>query len=115
MHFNATELKAKLFRGFSDSSRLGILETLRKGPKMVSEIVEMTGLTQPNVSNHLGCLRECGLVRREQKGKSVHYELADKRIDQVMELGDVLVADLAKGFYDCTRYAEEKNEEPCPS
>jgi ArsR family transcriptional regulator, cadmium/lead-responsive transcriptional repressor len=97
MQFNATELKAKLFRGFSDTSRLGILETLRQGPRMVSEIVEMTGLSQPNVSNHLGCLRECGLVKREQ----------------VMELGDVLVADLAKGFYECTRYAEGKNEEPC--
>jgi len=104
MQFNATELKAKLFRGFSDSSRLGILDTLRKGRKTVSEIVELTGLSQPNVSNHLACLRECGLVTREQRGKFIHYELADERISKMIELGDELVADLAKGFYDCTRY-----------
>lgn len=104
MQFNATELKAKLFRGFADTSRLGILETLRNGPRTVSEIVEITGLTQPNVSNHLACLRECGLVQREQKGKFIYYELSDERISALMELGDGLVADLAKGFYECTRY-----------
>lgn len=104
MQFNATALRAKLFRGFSDTSRLGILEILRNGPRTVSEMVEITGLTQPNVSNHLGCLRECGLVRREQKGKFIYYELSDDRITTLMELGDALVADLAKGFYECTRY-----------
>jgi DNA-binding transcriptional ArsR family regulator len=104
MQFNATELKAKLFRGFSDTSRLAILETLRNGRRTVSEIVDATGLSQPNVSNHLACLRECGLVTRDQQGKFMYYELADKRIDKLMTLGDGLVADLAKGFYECTRY-----------
>lgn len=52
-----TSLKAKLFRGFSDSSRLAILEVLRSGSRTVGEIVEATGLTQSNASNHLGCLR----------------------------------------------------------
>jgi ArsR family transcriptional regulator, cadmium/lead-responsive transcriptional repressor len=52
------EIQAKLFRGFSDPSRLAILDTLRNGPLTVGEIVETTGLTQSNVSNHLGCLRD---------------------------------------------------------
>lgn len=104
MQFNATELKAKLFRGFSDTSRLAILETLRNCRRTVSEIVDVTGLSQPNVSNHLSCLRECGLVTRDQQGKFMYYELADKRINKLMTLSDGLVADLAKGFYECTRY-----------
>src|SRR2546427_202742 len=51
-----TALKAKLFRGFSDTSRLSILEALRDGPLTVGALVEKTGLTQSNVSNHLRCL-----------------------------------------------------------
>ena len=49
--------KAKLMRGFSDPSRLSILEILVDGPRRVSEIVMATGLSQPNVSTHLSCLR----------------------------------------------------------
>lgn len=101
---NPRLIKAKFFRGLSDESRLSILETLKQGPKTVGDLVQITKLTQPNVSNHLGCLRECGLVRREQKGKFIYYELSDDRITTLMELGDALVGDLAKGFYECTRY-----------
>ena len=54
--------KAKLFRGLADLSRLKILEVLRTGSKCVSELVTLTGLSQPNVSAHLSCLAECGLV-----------------------------------------------------
>jgi len=49
--------KAKLFRGFGDSSRLAILECLTGGPRMVREITEATGLSQPLVSMHLMCMR----------------------------------------------------------
>lgn len=52
----ALEIKAKLFRGLSDASRLAILESLREGPLSVTEIVKASGLTQSNASNHLGCL-----------------------------------------------------------
>jgi DNA-binding transcriptional ArsR family regulator len=100
----AVELQAKLFRGFSDPSRLSILEALRDGPLIVSEIVQATGLTQSNVSNHLACLRDCGLVTAEQQGRFVHYELSDKRVEQLLHLADGLLADVAKGVYECTRY-----------
>lgn len=105
------EIQAKLFRGFSDPSRLSILETLRNGAVTVSEIVEETGLSQSNVSNHLGCLRDCGLVVAEQQGRFVYYELSDKRVGQLLMLADQLLADVAKGVYECTRYnaKESKN------
>ena len=98
------EIQAKLFRGFSDPSRLSILDTLRNGPLTVGEIVETTGLTQSNVSNHLGCLRDCGLVTANQKGRFVYYELSDERVGQLLVLADELLADVAKGVYECTRY-----------
>lgn len=99
------ELKAKLFRGFSDTSRLKILETLRQGPKLVGEIVSATGLSQSNVSNHLGCLRSCGLVSAEKKGRYVTYRLSDDRVGDLLSLAETLLADVARGVYQCTRYA----------
>jgi DNA-binding transcriptional ArsR family regulator len=100
----ATDLKVKLFRGFSDSSRLSILNALRDAPLTVNEIVEATGLGQPNVSNHLACLRCCDLVVRQQQGRFVYYQLSDARIAKFLDLADELLADVAKGVDTCTRY-----------
>ena len=103
-NIDSDTLKAKLFRGFSDPSRLSILEALRKGSLTVGEIVEVTGLTQSNTSNHLSCLNDCGLVRREQKGRFVYYQLSDERVETLLGLADELLSDVAKGVYECVRY-----------
>jgi DNA-binding transcriptional ArsR family regulator len=100
----AVDLQAKLFRGLSDPSRLSILEALRDGPLTVSEIVEATDLSQPNASNHLGCLRDCGLVVAEQGGRYVTYHLSDDRVGELLALAEALLADVARGVYECTRY-----------
>lgn len=105
-------LKAKLFRGFGDPSRLKILESLREGEMTVSAIVERTGLSQSNVSNHLSCLRDCGLVTAEQQGKYVEYRLGDPKVNDILSLGETLLADVARGIYECTRYdAEDRANE----
>ena len=103
-------LKAKLFRGFSDPSRLSILEALRSGPLTVSEIVIATGLSQSNASNHLGCLRDCGLVVADQEGRYSIYRLSDDRVGQLLELADFVLADVARGVYECTRYDEPETK-----
>jgi ArsR family transcriptional regulator, cadmium/lead-responsive transcriptional repressor len=101
---NATALKAKLFRGFADPSRLAILEALRRGSSTVSMLVATTGLSQSNVSNHLSCLRDCGLVVSTQQGRYVNYQLSDARVDALLQLADELLAEVASGVYACTRY-----------
>jgi DNA-binding transcriptional ArsR family regulator len=103
-------LKAKLFRGFGDSSRLSILEALLERPMKVGEIVEATGLSQPNASNHLGCLRDCGLVVSEQRGRNVIYRLSDDRVGDLLQSVDTLLADVARGVFLCTRYNLPLNE-----
>src|SRR5947208_187624 len=100
----ALTVKAKLFRGFGDPSRLSIVDALRQGPLTVTDIVAATGLTQPNVSNHLSCLRDCGLVVAEQAGRYVTYQLSDDRVGQLIEIAESLIADVAQGVYQCTRY-----------
>src|SRR5688572_30109926 len=103
-HAKSLALKAKLFRGFSDSSRLTIVEALRGGTRSVSEIVEITGLSQPNTSKHLACLLDCGLVEREQDGRFAFYRLADARVAALLEVADELLLDVAHGVYVCPRY-----------
>lgn len=101
---SSIDLQAKLFRGFADPSRLSILEALCKGERTVSDLVETTGFTQPNVSNHLSCLRDCGLVTARQQGRFSYYSLSDDRVAKLLLLADELLADVAKGVYECTRY-----------
>ncbi|MBE0411277.1 MAG: winged helix-turn-helix transcriptional regulator [Anaerolineales bacterium] len=100
----AVTLKAKLFRGFADPSRLGILEALSKSPLTVGQIMQATGLSQPNTSNHLSCLYECGLVRREQQGRFVSYSLSDERVKLLLDFADDILAGAAERIYECTRY-----------
>jgi DNA-binding transcriptional ArsR family regulator len=98
------DLQAKLFRGFADPSRLAILEALREAERTVGDLVQITGLTQPNVSNHLGCLRDCGLVSARQEGRHVHYTLSDPRVGQLLLLADELLGEVARGVYECVHY-----------
>jgi DNA-binding transcriptional ArsR family regulator len=100
-------LKAKLFRGLGDSTRLSILESLRKGEKTTSEIVKETGQGQSNVSNHLSCLLDCGLVQNRRQGKNIFYSLSNKKVAKLLEESDVILSDIAKGIYECVNYNEE--------
>lgn len=98
------DLQAKLFRGFADPSRLALLEALRENERTVGDLVQTTGLSQPNVSNHLGCLRDCGLVSARQEGRHAYYRLSDPRVGQLLLLADELLGEVARGVYECVHY-----------
>jgi len=97
-------LKAKLFRGFSDVSRLSVLEALRDGPRCVTEVVAATGLSQPNTSAHLACLGDCGLVTRERRGKFVYYGIADKRVVRMLDGAAGMLDEIGARVSRCSRY-----------
>jgi DNA-binding transcriptional ArsR family regulator len=103
-----TALKAKLFRGFSDLSRLTLLEALRDGPLTVTALVERTGLTQSNVSNHLACLRDCGLVIASPQGRYALYQLADERVATLLSLAEELLTETDRGVDACPRYEQKE-------
>jgi DNA-binding transcriptional ArsR family regulator len=113
-HAQSLALKAKLFRGFSDPSRLSILETLRDDARSVGELVEITGLSQSNVSNHLACLLDCGLVAREPQGRRVIYRPADERVGLLLSLADEILEEVAQGVYVCPRYDAPAASPPVP-
>jgi DNA-binding transcriptional ArsR family regulator len=100
-------LKAKLFRGLGDSTRLSIVECLRVGEKSNSQIVRETGQSQSNVSNHLSCLLDCGLVQNRREGKNIFYSLRNKKVSKILEESDAILSELARGIYECVNYNEE--------
>ncbi|MEX2501754.1 MAG: metalloregulator ArsR/SmtB family transcription factor [Trueperaceae bacterium] len=102
-----TDLTSKLFRGFADPTRLTVLEALRNGPLCVGDVVRRTGLRQSGVSNHLACLKGCGLVACERQGRYVVYRMSDPRVAELLGLAEELLADVAHGVPACTRYDPE--------
>jgi len=106
-------LKAKLFRGLGDTTRLSILETLREEEKTTSDIVKKTGQSQSNVSNHLSCLLDCGLVSNRREGKNIFYKLSNEKIIKLLEESDEILTEFAHGIYSCVNYNEHSsNIEP---
>ncbi len=110
-------LKAKLFRGLGDSTRLSILESLREGEKTTSEIVKKTKHNQSNVSNHLACLLDCGLVKNRRERKNIFYRLGNDKVTRLLEESDTILSEIAEGIYLCVNYTEQNttntnNSEP---
>ncbi|KZM72884.1 ArsR/SmtB family transcription factor [Nocardia terpenica] len=81
----------------SDPTRTRILLALREAPGYPSELAEQIGVSRQILSNHLACLRGCGLVVAVPQGRRSRYELADRRIGHALAdlLGLVLAVDPA--------------------
>ena len=98
---------AKYFRGLGDPIRLRILELLRReGELSVGELVQRLALPQPQVSNHLACLRWCGFVEARRDGRTVYNRIADERVKAMLELAESLLADNAEHVAACCRIEE---------
>ncbi len=85
-------------------TRLSILESIIDEEKTVTKISEEVKQSQSNVSNHLSCLLECGLVKSRKDGKNRFYRIGDKRVIKLLKQGDDILSDLAEGFYSCVNY-----------
>jgi ArsR family transcriptional regulator, cadmium/lead-responsive transcriptional repressor len=98
------ELLAKYFRVLADRVRLAILEALvEEGELSVGALVERVGVPQPNVSNHLACLRWCGFVTTRREHRTVYNRIADERVVRVIALGRELLAGNEEPVAACGR------------
>ncbi|MHA1376018.1 MAG: ArsR/SmtB family transcription factor [Promethearchaeota archaeon] len=98
------KIKSKLFRGFSDPTRLSILECLRNGEKGVNKIVQEVKQSQSNVSNHLSCLLECGLVKNRREGKNIFYSIRNVKVMELLDISDIVISEVYQEIFACTRY-----------
>lgn len=72
----------RLGRAMADPTRSRILMTLLEGASYPAVLSRDLGLTRSNVSNHLTCLRNCGIVVAEPEGRQTRYEIADPHLSR---------------------------------
>jgi ArsR family transcriptional regulator, cadmium/lead-responsive transcriptional repressor len=86
---------ARFGYALSDTTRTQILLRLCRTPGYPAELAEQIGVSRQTLSNHLACLRGCGLVAAVPEGRRMRYELADSRIGAALDdlMGLVLAVD----------------------
>ncbi len=84
---------ARCGRALADPTRCRILLALLDGPGYPAQLADGLGLSRSNVSNHLACLRGCGLVVATYEGRQVRYDIADPHLGAALrELLAVVLA-----------------------
>lgn len=95
------DLIARVFAGVSDPTRLRILLVLLEGEQNVSQLVAHTGASQGRISIHLQCLRWCGFVTSERRGKYVYYRVRDGRVRELIALAQAFAASYHQELASC--------------
>lgn len=91
------EALTRFGHALSDPTRTKILLSLRDAPGYPAALADEIGVSRQILSNHLACLRGCGLVVAVPEGRRSRYELADRRIGRALDdlMGLVLAVDPA--------------------
>jgi DNA-binding transcriptional ArsR family regulator len=76
----------RIGRAMADPTRSRILLSLLDEPGYPARLAEELTLTRTNVSNHLSCLRGCGIVVAVPEGRMTRYEIADPHVTAALRL-----------------------------
>ncbi|NLU79233.1 helix-turn-helix transcriptional regulator [Micromonospora sp. HNM0581] len=100
-----SQVLARFGHALSDPLRARLLLALREGPGYPADLADLLDTSRQNLSNHLACLRGCGLVVAVPEGRRTRYELTDGRLTHALSdlLGLVLAVDPAA----CTTQTED--------
>lgn len=88
---------ARFGRALSDPTRARVLMALREGPSYPADLAVAQDVSRQSMSNHLACLRRCGLVVAVPEGRRTRYQLADARL-----------ADALGGLIDVVRLTDPR-------
>ena len=91
------ELHPEICQTFSNPKRLEILNLLRDGEKSVNTLVQMAGISQSNLSQHLGILRRKGIVQTRREGLNIYYSITNPKIITAFDtIREILYEQLAQ-------------------
>jgi ArsR family transcriptional regulator, cadmium/lead-responsive transcriptional repressor len=107
--YDNVDLLARVFAGISDATRLQIVLLLLEHERNVSELVSLVGTSQGRVSIHLQCLRWCGFVESQRRGKFVYYRVRDPRVRQLVELAQEMVVMHGQQLASCEVLKHERD------
>ncbi|MEV8432395.1 metalloregulator ArsR/SmtB family transcription factor [Streptomyces sp. HUAS 31] len=99
---------ARFGRALADPIRCRVLLVLRKAPAYPADLAEQLDISRTRLSNHLACLRDCGIVVAVPEGRRTRYELADARLGHALD--DLRGAVLA---VEADRTCAEADEKGC--
>lgn len=102
------EVLVRFGRALADPIRCRLLLALREAPAYPSDLADALGISRTRLSNHLACLRDCGLVVTVPDGRRTRYELADERLGHVLD--DLRTAVVA---VESDRTCAEADEKGC--
>ena len=102
------EILVRFGRALADPIRCRILLELRKAPAYPADLADALGVSRTRLSNHLACLRDCGLVVTVPDGRRTQYELADERLGHALD--DLRTAVVA---VETDRTCTEADEKGC--
>jgi len=83
---NFYNLHADICKTISNPNRQAILDTLRDKEMTVTELINLTGISQANLSQHLAILRSKGVVNTRRKGNNIYYSVSNLKIIQAYDL-----------------------------
>lgn len=78
---------ADLFRMFADSTRVRMLNELRKKEVGVTELANELQMTTSAISHQLRTLKDARLIRARRDGKGILYSLADDHVRMILDMG----------------------------
>ena len=100
------QVLARFGHALADPTRARVLLALREAPAYPADLADLAGVSRQAMSNHLACLRGCGLVVAVPEGRRSRYELADPRLAHA--LGDLLGVVLAVDPAVCVSIEPER-------
>lgn len=73
------ELLEKQLKAVADLNRIKLLACMKNGEVCVCDFVNVLGISQPAVSQHLRKLKDAGIVIDRKVGTWKHYRLAEEQ------------------------------------
>ncbi len=104
---NFYNLHAEVCKTISNPNRQAILDTMRNGEMTVTELVNKTGISQANLSQHLAILRSKGVVNSRRDGNNIYYSISNIKIIQAYDLISEVLQESFQSKHDTVAEALE--------
>ena len=108
---NFYNLHADICKTISNPNRQAILDMMRSGEITVTELVNKTGISQANLSQHLAILRSKGVVNTRRDGNNIYYSISNMKIIQAYDLISEVLQESFQSKRDTVTEAMEGNSE----
>jgi DNA-binding transcriptional ArsR family regulator len=106
---NFYNLHADICKTISNPNRQAILDMMRSGEITVTELVNKTGISQANLSQHLAILRSKGVVNTRRDGNNIYYSISNLKIIQAYDLISEVLHESFQSKHDTVAEAMEDN------